>query len=396
MIDFWELICISSWPMLAVESDFTLTVAVQRFLGLGGYTTAVFLLGYLTARARWAAALEAARCSDSLTNSADRSLKCDKLLMEIRELLESHSDAAGRLHEHLDKPDRNLICRHARAARTENTQFQESLHDRCSELEQYPQSNDRVLKKFVRNLAGHQQRANELDGVLAKFEDQDEFESAISPLRECIERLQDHNRRLQAELDKTRRAVVHQSRELEMAQAEARIDALTALPNRRAFDELIEHTHALFDRGNSPYVVALLDIDHFKHFNDEHGHAVGDRVLAFVADVLRSTQRWTDHVARFGGEEFIVLMPRLTGHKAKFVVDRQRALVEKASLEIDGKSLSVTISAGVAEVHPGDSISTVLSRADEALYAAKAAGRNKTCLEDGGKLVHLDELQLQE
>lgn len=396
MTDFWELICFFSWQLPAVKTDLALTAVVQRFFGLGGYTGAVFLLGYLTARARWKAALEAARFSDCSASSVDSSAACDELLSEIRLLLESHSDSAGRLHEQLETTDRDQICNHARMARQENEQFRESLNDRCAELKRHPRSKGRDIQQFVRSLAGHQKRATELDGVLSKFEDAGQFESAILPLRECIERLQDHNRRLQAELDETRKAVAQQSRKLEQAQAEARIDALTGLPNRRAFDELIEQAHALFNRGNSPYVVALLDIDHFKRFNDEHGHAVGDKVLGFVADVLRRTQRWTDHVARFGGEEFVVLMPRLTGHKAKFVVDRQRALVENAALEIEMQKLSVTVSAGVAEVQPGESISTVLARADEALYAAKAAGRNRTCLEDAGRIVHLDELQLQE
>jgi diguanylate cyclase len=168
---------------------------------------------------------------------------------------------------------------------------------------------------------------------------------------------------------------------------------LTGLPNRRAFDEKIEQLQSLFDRGNSPYVVALLDIDHFKSFNDEHGHAIGDRVLEFVADVLRGTQRWTDHVARFGGEEFVILLPRMTGHKAKFVVDRHRAKVENAALTIGRQNLSVTVSAGVAEVLPDDTVAKVLARADEALYAAKAAGRNQTCLEDDGKIANVDQLR---
>ena len=205
--------------------------------------------------------------------------------------------------------------------------------------------------------------------------------------------MQDHNKRLQAELDQTRKVVAQQSQQLEQAQEEARVDALTGLPNRRAFDEKIEELHNLFDRGNSPYVVALLDIDHFKSFNDEHGHAVGDKVLGFVADVLRGTQRWTDHVARYGGEEFVVLLPRMTGHKVKFVIDRHREKIEHAALTTDRQNLSVTVSAGVAEVLPGDTISKVLARADEALYAAKAGGRNQTCLEDAGAIVEVSQLR---
>jgi diguanylate cyclase len=253
-----------------------------------------------------------------------------------------------------------------------------------------------TLKKIMKSVAGHRRRASDLDVVLARFEDRDQFESAISPLRECIRTLQDHNKRLQAELDQTRKAVAQQSEQLEQAQEEARVDALTGLPNRRAFDEKIEELHSLFERGNSSYVVALLDVDHFKSFNDEHGHAVGDRVLEFVADVLRGTQRWTDHVARYGGEEFVILLPRMAGHKAKFVIDRHLEKIEHAAFTVDRQKLSVTVSAGVAEVLPGDTISKVLARADAALYAAKSAGRNLTCIEDDGTVLEVSQLRPME
>ncbi len=394
MADLWEIISVAGLSAVGVVGgDFPIPT-LHRFVGLGVYSAAVFIIGYLTARARWAALLDAANSSPSITGSeVNLPVAYDDLLAEIGQQLDTHSESARRLDEQLDSTDHDLICDHARSARQENLDFQEFLRDRCVQLEHHPESRGVVLKRFIQNLAGHRRRASELDDVLARFENRDQFESAISPLRKCIQELQNHNRQLQAELDETRKAVAQQLQKLELAYEEARIDTLTGLSNRRAFDERIDQLQTLFDRGNSPYVLAMLDIDHFKSFNDEHGHAVGDKVLAFVADVLRSTQRWTDHVARFGGEEFVILMPRLTGHKAKFVVDRQRALIESASLTLGGQNLSVTVSAGVAEAFPGDTIASVLARADKALYAAKSAGRNQTCLEDGGKIVHFNELR---
>ena len=94
-------------------------------------------------------------------------------------------------------------------------------------------------------------------------------------------------------------------------------------------------------------------------------------------------------MARYGGEEFVILLPRVAGHKAKFAIDRQREKIEHAALTTDRQKLSVTVSAGVAEVLPGDTVSRVLERADEALYAAKFAGRNQTCLEDDGTIVRV-------
>ncbi|NQV27495.1 MAG: GGDEF domain-containing protein [Rhodopirellula sp.] len=380
--------------MVAVQNDHVWLALFHSAVGLGAYTAAVFVLGYLTARARWKVVLETGKTSSTQTANKERlTLECSNLLAEIRQELDTHSDSARRLNEQLDSPDRDLICDQAKVTRTENSHFQEFLDDRCLRLKQHSKCRGSALKKFMKTLAGHRRRAGKLDVVLAKFEDRDQFESAISPLRECIRDLQNHNKRLQAELDQTRKEVAQQSQQLEQAQEEARVDVLTGLPNRRAFEEKISELHSLFDRGNSPYVVALLDIDHFKRFNDEHGHVIGDKVLAFVADILRNAQRWTDHVARYGGEEFIVLLPRMTGHKAKFVIDRQRAKIEKAALSIGRQRRSITLSAGVAEVLPGDTISQVLARADQALYAAKAAGRNQTCLEDGGKIVDVSQTQ---
>lgn len=395
MSDFWEIF--NDATQLLMSTDHLSRNALHSFTGLAVYTAAVFVLGYLTARARWAASRHTGvASSDRDTDAASAARECDNLLAEIRQELDSHSNSAQRLNEKLDSSDRDVICDQAMETRAENTEFQQFLDDRCSKLQMHSQRRGGALKKFIKSMAGHRQRSGELDVVLAKFENRDQFESAISPLRECIRDLQDHNRHLQAELDATRKAVAQQSQQLEVAQEEARVDTLTGLPNRRAFDEKIAELHALFDRGNSPYAVALLDIDYFKTFNDEHGHAIGDKVLAFVADVLRGTQRWTDHVARYGGEEFVILLPRMAGHKAKFVIDRQREKIEHAAMKIDRQDLSVTISAGVAEVLPGDTIAKVLARADEALYAAKAAGRNQTCLEDGGAIVEVSQLRLQE
>jgi diguanylate cyclase len=395
VFDFREIFNGATQPVLL--ADYLWRDALHSFAGLAVYTAAVFVLGYLTARARWAALRDTNKASSNReTDAANAARECDNLLAEIRQELDSHSDSARRLNEKLDSSDRDLICDQALETRAENSEFQQFLDDRCSKLKLHSQHRGGALKKFIKSMAGHRRRSGELDVVLARFENRDQFESAISPLRACIRDLQDHNRHLQAELDATRKAVAQQSQQLEVAQEEARIDALTGLPNRRAFDEKITELHSLFERGNSPYAVALLDIDFFKTFNDEHGHTVGDKVLGFVADILRGTQRWTDHVARYGGEEFVILLPRMAGHKAKFVIDRQREKIEHAVLKIDRQNLSVTVSAGVAEVFPGDTLAKVLARADQALYAAKAAGRNQTCLEDGGSIVEVSHLRLQE
>lgn len=395
MSDLFEFINVSGLPLLAEEGTSVFGSAVRQYIGLAGYTVSVFALGQLTARINWSEQVKKLSRQSSVTPSVNRiNVACDDLLTEIKVQLDSHTNSARLLNEQLDSPDHDLIRTRAKATREENSEFQTFLDDRCNQLESHAESLRGALKKVMQGLAGHRERASELDGALAKFEDCEQIELAISPLRECIEKLQSDNERLQSELARTRQAVSQQSQKFEQAHEEARVDALTGLANRRAFDEQIRQFHSSFSDGDKPYVVAILDVDHFKLFNDEHGHATGDKVLEFVGKVLRGTQRGTDHVARFGGEEFAIILPALSGERGKSVIDRHRAKIEKSSLLISGENLHITVSAGVAEVRPDDTIETVLARADAALYAAKAAGRNQTCLEDGGEIVYFDQLRL--
>jgi hypothetical protein len=195
--DLWEFINGVGLPVMAMQSDHAWPATLHRFVGLGGYTAAVFVLGYLTARARWAALLETANASSSpAIGAVNAARKCDNILAEIRQGLDTHSNSTRRLNEQLDSSDRNQICDQAKETRDENSRFQEFLDDRCSQLEQHSERRDGTLSTFIKSMAGHRRRASDLNVVLAKFKDRDQFESAISPLRDCIRDLQDHNKRL--------------------------------------------------------------------------------------------------------------------------------------------------------------------------------------------------------
>ncbi|GIX30556.1 MAG: hypothetical protein KatS3mg124_1028 [Porticoccaceae bacterium] len=154
---------------------------------------------------------------------------------------------------------------------------------------------------------------------------------------------------------------------------------LTGLYNRRFADEALALGVAAAARRGEPYAVALLDLDHFKALNDTHGHRAGDQALAAVAAEFRRTLRRSDVVCRYGGEEFLVLMPGTSLAQAVEVVDRLRAAVERLLLDLpDGRRLQITLSAGVA-AHPeqGADPDNLVRWADTALYAAKRAGRNR-------------------
>ncbi len=157
----------------------------------------------------------------------------------------------------------------------------------------------------------------------------------------------------------------------------ATTDELTGLMNRRQGVARLQEHWATALRYDHALSCIMLDIDHFKRFNDQHGHAAGDAVLQQTAAVLRAATRATDTVCRLGGEEFLVVCPRADADSAADYAERIRANIESNTVSIHGKTLHVTISAGVAQL--GNSIAganELLKAADDALYLAKGSGRN--------------------
>lgn len=154
---------------------------------------------------------------------------------------------------------------------------------------------------------------------------------------------------------------------------QARTDRLTGVANRHTFDEQFDKELSRARRERSPLSVVLCDVDHFKKFNDEHGHQVGDRVLAEVAQTLEQERRPYDLVARYGGEEFVVILSQADFDEAMRVAERLRRAIEDT-----GSELGVTASFGVASAADGSaSRSELISTADACLYAAKEHGRNR-------------------
>ncbi|AZE97587.1 GGDEF domain protein [Pseudomonas orientalis] len=164
---------------------------------------------------------------------------------------------------------------------------------------------------------------------------------------------------------------------LEIQRQKALIDPLTGLPNRAAWSErLDQEVNAWHQRGNS-LSLAMLDLDHFKRINDGYGHLAGDKVLKIIANVLRKHLRSTDFIARFGGEEFVLLMPDSALADALAVGEVLRGAIEACPFHFKGEPVTITVSMGVAQFQPGERSDLALKRADEALYRAKAAGRNQ-------------------
>lgn len=161
----------------------------------------------------------------------------------------------------------------------------------------------------------------------------------------------------------------------------ANIDSLTGLPNRRWLRHVYEResTRCAFD--DAPLCMLMLDVDHFKAYNDTHGHLAGDYVLSMVANTLRGQLRPKDSMARYGGEEFIILLPDLALAETRDIGERLRRSLERVDVFYSplGALPGVTISIGVAQMRPKDKLETLIARADSALYQAKQDGRNCLC-----------------
>jgi diguanylate cyclase len=177
-----------------------------------------------------------------------------------------------------------------------------------------------------------------------------------------------------------------QARRIEFHVAESRVDPLTTLANRRALDEELTRRFSETKRTGHRFCVMLVDIDHFKRFNDSFGHHAGDQALRQVSTILRATMREMDLIARYGGEEFAIVLPATDLSQGRCAAERARTGFERATFEIDGKPQTITVSIGLAEAMKDETISLLLRRADASLYAAKAHGRNATFCHESGEL----------
>jgi len=241
--------------------------------------------------------------------------------------------------------------------------------------------------EYSGNVSNYQ---NRLGTLSREFQREASGAKAVSTTRVLglLGEIMQSNANLQRRLESAENQLDHQTRQIESYLTEARTDGLTRLANRRAFDAKIDEMFNAYRKGGKSFVLAIIDIDHFKKINDTYGHQAGDDVLRFVASAFRQAFEKAYLIARYGGEEFAVILPS----PLRLAADRVDALRKKLSrerIETSGTVLRITFSAGLSEPRQELVSAHLIRRADEALYSAKNMGRDRVYYHDGGQSVLL-------
>ncbi len=283
----------------------------------------------------------------------DKAAQLDKLLKGQTPRIEKHIQRQFDYLKDREKEFRDIIDLLSKAMtglNTDNQSFYQRVYDHSEKLEQITLLND--IKKIKNELE------NEVSQIRKSVSEQKKLGN------KQIELLANQVDSLRSELEKTK--------------TQMNTDALTGVMNRSAMDQCIDE---LFEQSfvhRSSFALMLLDIDNFKQINDTHGHLIGDRVLVAFAQKCRTLIRSDDFIARFGGEEFIILLPKVPLRNARKKARQicKEIAATRYSLDNSDGNLVVTASIGVASMKKGDTVVSMLERADKALYLAKRKGKN--------------------
>jgi diguanylate cyclase len=232
-----------------------------------------------------------------------------------------------------------------------------------------------LVHQVCDRVSQHQKQIAQVNRTLSAAEKSDPADLSQFVLRTVAE-IADINGQLQTRLSAAEQRLEEQAEQIEAHVVEARTDPLTRLPNRRAFEDELVRRIAEWQRRHTPFCLLMIDLDHFKRINDQWGHLAGDHVLRRVGELLLRTRRETDLVARIGGEEFTIVLPATLAADARTAAERLRRAVAAEHFAFEGEPLAVTVSVGATVVQGGDDPVALVQRADEALYAAKRAGRD--------------------
>lgn len=253
------------------------------------------------------------------------------------------------------------------------THFLHQVHFALAEL--YEQRGD-FEKAFRHHVAYHQHHTK-------ARQDGEQIPSALAINERRLNQIKNKLRLIESEVEimQLKRKGREQGRLVEELESVALHDALTGIFNRRAFDLRLAEAHSAAQSAHAPLALLMIDFDHFKQINDKHSHVVGDKVLQSGAGLLLEACRRHDVLARYGGEEFALILPGSKAEIAQVVAERVRqAFVEHNWRQIEQGLSQVTVSIGVGVLEEGETVPSLIARADAALYEAKRTGRNRVCL----------------
>ncbi len=248
-------------------------------------------------------------------------------------------------------------------------QINATLHD----VSNLMQNVKETTSEFTGNLKA---ATEELSGVVVP----ESVKNVLATITEETERMLRYNEELEKRLDQSSMMMGEIKRDMERIRREAITDGLTGLANRKAFDEQIDRLCHESERDGNIFSLVMIDIDHFKAFNDTYGHQVGDQVLRLVAMTLVNEVKGQDMAARYGGEEFAIILPGTNVNAARAVAENLRKAVEKKEVinRSTGDHLGqITVSLGVAQFYGNEEVEGLIKRADMALYSSKHKGRNQ-------------------
>lgn len=238
----------------------------------------------------------------------------------------------------------------------------------------------KTIKTSLSDTGRYQGAVENLQNTLEQPISMDRLRTVVASVVVEMRTMVTEQEQLRQQLDLASGELASLRTNLDTVRRQAETDALTGIANRRAFDQTLKQAVGAAVRGRTPLSVLLLDIDHFKKFNDSFGHSLGDQVLKVVARLLAQSVEDRGTPARYGGEEFAIVLPRFDLGEAKKLAESIRvgiASKQIASREGGQNYGSITLSAGVAEYTASESIGSLIDRADEALYKAKSGGRNR-------------------
>jgi diguanylate cyclase len=241
-----------------------------------------------------------------------------------------------------------------------------------------------LIDSAVRSTTRHDANLSDVTAKLGRANDRDTVRGIIETLVQTAADIKRDNRALETRLKSSRHEISQLQHNLDTARNESLTDPLTTLANRKYFDESLARNMLEATTSAEPVSLMLADIDHFKTFNDTYGHLTGDQVLRLVAVSVKQNVKGQDIAARYGGEEFGIILPRAALREANAVADQiRRAVMGKELMKRStGEHLGrVTVSIGVASYRRGDTIQSLIERADGCLYAAKRNGRNRVICE---------------